>query len=66
MSDLSELEAEMQAAFEIQLARSEGLRALVEYAGRQIVWHAWRLGWATGKQAGLEKAQQVLDAEPQP
>jgi hypothetical protein len=64
VNDLSELEAEMQAAFEIQLARSEGLRALVEHAGRRTVWLAWRLGWASGQQKGLEKAQQILNADP--
>lgn len=60
MSDLTEIEAELDASFEIELARSSALRALAVHSGREAVYHAWRFGWIVGKQAGLAQAQEVL------
>lgn len=57
---MSDVEAELDASFEIELARSDALRALTVHSGRKIVYHAWRLGWVVGKQAGLAQAQEVL------
>lgn len=60
MDDLAALEAEFEAAFLIEIARSAALRALVAHSGRMVVYHAWRLGWIVGKQAGLSQAQEVF------
>lgn len=57
---LDELQAEVDAAFEIELARSAALKALAHRFGREAVYLAWRLGWIVGQQAGLSKAQEVL------
>jgi hypothetical protein len=60
VTGLDELQAELDASFEIELARSAALRGLVVHSGRGVVYHAWKLGWIVGQQKGLAKAQEVF------
>ena len=59
---MTQIEAEVDAAFAIELASSAALRAMVEKYWREAVYTAWRLGWCGGVSAGLQKAQRILGA----
>jgi hypothetical protein len=57
---VEQLESEMEASFAIEWARSEALKCCVERFGREAVYLTWRLGWCSGQQAGLSKAQEIF------
>lgn len=53
----AELQAEVEAAFEIEWARNNFLRELSAIGGKARVKALWQVGWITGHQAGLEAAK---------
>jgi hypothetical protein len=61
MSDIVALEAEVDAAFAIEIASSEALRRCVAQFGREATFMVWRLGWCSGQQEGLAKAQRIFN-----
>lgn len=59
-TDTTEVAAEAEAAFAIDLARSDSLQKAIELWGQRPVFLMWRMGWCTGKSAGLEQAQRIM------
>lgn len=61
--DTTEIAAEAEAAFAMDLARSEGLQAAMNLYGKPPVWMIWRMGWCVGKSDGLAHAKRILTDE---
>jgi hypothetical protein len=57
---MSQLRAQVDADFAIELARNAALRALVEMHGRDAVEMSWKLGWFSGYGIGLDKAKEIM------
>lgn len=60
MTDTTEVAAEAEAAFEIDVARSKSLPKAIAIYGRTPIFLIWRMGWCTGKSAGLGQAKAML------
>ena len=58
--DTTEIEAEAEAAFAVDVARSKSLPGAIALWGRKPVFMLWRMGWCTGKSAGLEHAKNLF------
>lgn len=63
MNDTSEIHAKMDADFAIECAASPILSNLVQVAGRERVYMAWCLGWATGTKRAYEVAISLCPVE---
>lgn len=59
-TDTTEIEAEAEAAFAIDVARMKSLSHAIEIYGHRFVFLLWRMGWCTGKSAGLEEAKRLF------
>lgn len=57
-----ELQAELEAAYEIEWVRNDFLRQLSAIAGKAHVKSLWSIGWVTGHRAGLEAAKNLHGA----
>lgn len=56
---MSAFTAQVDAAFEIEMASCAAIRGLVELYGREPVYMAWRLGYVTG---AMQNAQRALES----
>lgn len=56
---MSAIEAEVEAAYEIEWARNDFLRQLSALAGKAHVKSLWQIGWVMGHEAGLQAAKQL-------
>ncbi len=61
VTDTTEVAAECEAAFDIDLLQSEALRKAVAIFGRKPMYLIWQRGWCTGKSAGLDHARRVFE-----
>lgn len=58
--DTTAVAAEAEAAFALDVARSASLPKAIALYGRTPVFLMWRMGWCTGKSAGLDEAKRLF------
>jgi hypothetical protein len=59
--DLSNIKAESEAAFALEVARDSALALAVERFGRQLVFLIWRQGYCKGQMVMIDKTLELHD-----
>lgn len=59
-TDTTEIAAEADGSFAIDMARSDSLKKAAALFGTDAVRLIWRMGWCSGKSAGLDHARRII------